>query len=185
MKIILVEDVPNVGVLGDLVQVKPGYARNYLLPQGKAILASGKKSKELQHRMQFFKKLRQAAIENANGEAAKLLVLKLEIPKKAGPGGRLFGSVTNKEIMDLLQEQGFDVSRRNIVPHEPIKAIGIHKIGIKLHTEVKVDIDIKVIAEFENLPSDSQVAPPLAPEHGEASESEEADEASSSVETLS
>ena len=185
MKIILVQDIPNLGVLGDQVQVKPGYARNYLLPQGKAILASGKKSRELQHHMQFFEKLRQAAIENANSEAAKLVVLKLEIPKKAGPGGRLFGSVTNKEIMELLKEQGFDVSRRNIIPHEPIKTIGNHKVAVKLHTEVKVDIDIKVIGDFADLPSGAEVEPPLPSEPGEATESGAVVESPASTATLS
>lgn len=185
MKVILVQDIPNLGVLGDQVQVKPGYARNYLLPRGKAILASGKKSRELQHRMQFFEKLRQAAIENANGEAARLVVLKLEIHKKSGPGGRLFGSVTNKEIMDLLKEQEFDVSRRNIVPHEPIKSIGTHKVSVKLHTEVKVDIDINVIGDFAKLPSDSSLTPANSSEPGDEKESEKADLSTSNTESRS
>ncbi len=147
MKIILTQDVPNLGVIGDQVQVKPGYARNYLLPKGKAILATSKKSKELQHRMQFFEKLRQAAIEEAKGEAQKLKELQLEITKKAGTGGRLFGSVTNKELADLLKEKGFDIIRRNIIPYEPIKTVGNHTVSVKLHTTVKVDVNIQVLAE--------------------------------------
>lgn len=147
MKIILIEDVPNLGVLGDHVQVKPGYGRNFLIPQGKAILASSKKSKELAHRMQFFQKLRDAAIESANGEAARLMLLDLKATKKAGLGGRLFGSVTNKDIAELLLEHGFEIPRRSIIPYEPIKTVGTHRVSVKLHTEVKVDINVKVLGE--------------------------------------
>ncbi len=148
MKVILVQDIANLGTLGDQIQVKDGYARNFLIPQGKAILASSKKSKELQHRMQFFEKLRQAAIENANGEAAKLITVKFQIQKKAGPGGRLFGSVTNTEITTLIQEHGFEVTRRHVIPYEPIKTIGTHKVSVKLHSEVKVDINVTVISDL-------------------------------------
>lgn len=147
MKVILTEDVPNLGVLGDQVQVKPGYARNFLIPKGQAILASSKKSKELKHRMQFFQKLREEAITSANSEAAKLVALQLEITKKSGLGGRLFGSVTNKDIAELLQKNEFAVPRRNIIPYEPIKTVGTHRVSVKLHTEVKVDINIKVVGE--------------------------------------
>ena len=177
MKIILIEDVPNLGVLGDHVQVKPGYARNFLIPQGKAILASSKKSKELAHRMQFFQKLRAAAIESAHGEGAKLLLLQLETTKKAGLGGKLFGSVTNKDISELLLEHGFEIPRRNILPYEPIKTVGTHRVSVKLHTEVKVDIHIKVLGETPE--AEAKVARETEPpENSEPSASSEPSEIS-------
>ena len=182
MKVILVQDVSNLGVLGDQVHVKDGFARNYLIPQGKAIHASSKKSKELQHRMQFFEKLRQAAIDNANSEAAKLVTVKLETVKKAGPGGRLFGSVTNKEIAELLQEKGFEVIRRDIIPYKPIKTVGVHQVSIKLHTEVKVDIEIKVIGEFTSPVSSVNEEGQTAPDQAESVETTDSVEATESEE---
>lgn len=164
MKILLVEDVLNVGVLGDQVQVKSGYARNYLIPQGKAILATSKKSKELQHRFQFYDKLRQAAIEKAQGKADALKLLTLEIKKKAGSGGRLFGSVTNKEIEGLLISKGYEIARRDILPHQPIKTIGAHSVTVKLHTSVTVDIEVKVIGDqADPQPSDVEAVPQEIP----------------------
>ncbi len=148
MKVVLTEDIPNVGVLGDQVQVKPGFARNYLIPQGKAILTSSKRNKELQHRLEYVEKLRQAAIEKAQILAGQLKEIDLEITKKAGPSGRLFGSVTNKELEDLLVEKDFQVTRKDILPHEPIKTVGTHTVSIKLHTKVKVEVHVKVIAEL-------------------------------------
>ncbi|MBF0277987.1 MAG: 50S ribosomal protein L9 [SAR324 cluster bacterium] len=183
MKVILVQDVTNLGVLGDQVQVKDGYARNFLIPQGKAILASSKKSKELQHRMQFFEKLRQAAIESANGEAAKLISKKWEVQKKSGPGGRLFGSVTNSEIASLLQDQGFEVTRRNVVPYEPIKTVGTHKVSVKLHTEVKVDIDINVIADLVEPEATAGGEGEVAEDQAQSAETEESEESVDSEET--
>ena len=183
MKVILIEDVINLGVLGDQVQVKGGYARNFLIPQGKAILASSKKSKELQHRMQFFDKLRQVAIESANGEAAKLVTLKLEVQKKSGTGGRLFGSVTNTEIAEILQEKGFDVTRRNVLPYEPIKNVGVHKVSVKLHTEVKVDISVKVIGDIVEPEPSTSDEEEIVQEQDESTETAESEETVESEET--
>ena len=91
MKLILTEDVPNLGSLGDTIDVKSGYGRNYLLPKGIALLATGRVSKELQHRIQHLNKLREGKIELAHEQAEKLKTVKLEVVRKSGPGGRLFG----------------------------------------------------------------------------------------------
>ena len=104
MKLILTEDVPNLGSLGDTIEVKAGYGRNYLLPQGRALLATGKASKELRHRLQHLEKLRAGKITLANEQAEKLNSLKYEIVRKAGLGGKLFGSVTNRDLVELLKE---------------------------------------------------------------------------------
>lgn len=180
MRLLLIEDVPNVGVLGDQVKVKAGYARNYLIPQGKAILADSKKSKELQHRLKYYDKLRQAAIEAAEGKANALKAMSLEITKKAGPNGRLFGSVTNNEIMELLNSKNFDVVRRDILPHEAIKTVGSHTVTVKLHTSVKVEIEVKVIGD---VPESLQKAPEAAQPVEEAADATEEVNDSNETET--
>lgn len=149
MKIILTQDVPNVGVLGDEVQVKAGYARNFLLPRGMAIQADTRQSNELQHRIHHLQRLREAAISKAKAEAETIKALSLKITKKSGLGGRLYGSVTNVEIQELLEAKGHSVFRKNIAPHEPIKSVGKHVVTVKLHTSVKVDVEIVVEAEMD------------------------------------
>jgi len=102
---ILTEDVPNLGSLGDTIDVKPGYGRNYLLPKGIAILATGRVSKELRHRMKHLEMLREGKIKLAFEQAEKLKAVKLEVVRKSAPGGRLFGSVTNRDLKELLKEK--------------------------------------------------------------------------------
>ncbi len=114
MKLILKQDVPNLGTLGDIVDVKPGYARNYLLPRGMALPATSQESKEFRHHMQYLTKQRQQEVDRARQRAALMKVLELEITRKAGPGGRLFGSVTNRDIQALLEEAGYSLERRSI-----------------------------------------------------------------------
>lgn len=162
MKVILTQDVSNLGVLGDEVTVKPGYARNFLIPQGKALLPTSIRSRELQHHRRQLDKLRLAAIEKANDEAKKVRALSLEIQKKAGHNGRLFGSVTNRDLEELFISLGFNVLRRSILIPEPIKQVGNHTISVKLHTSVKIDLQIKVIGDTTDVPMESQVTAPVA-----------------------
>lgn len=147
MKLILIEDVPNLGSLGDTIDVKPGYGRNYLLPQGMALLATGKASKELRHRLQYLEKLRAGKIALANEQAEKLKALNLEVVRKAGQEGRLFGSVTNRDLNDLLKENNFELERRAIIINTPIRSVGTHEFTVRVHTEVSVTLQIKVIGE--------------------------------------
>ena len=149
MKLILTEDVPNLGSLGDTIDVKSGYGRNYLLPKGIALLATGRVSKELQHRIQHLNKLREGKIELANEQAEKLKTVKLEVIRKSGPGGRLFGSVTNRDLKDLLKEKEFDVERRSILLNSPIRNIGLHEFTVRVHSEVSVNIQIKVTGDSD------------------------------------
>ena len=152
MKLILIEDVPNLGSLGDTIDVKPGYGRNYLLPQGMALLATGKASKELRHRLQYLEKLRAGKIALANEQAEKLNALNLEVVRKAGQEGRLFGSVTNRDLNELLKENNFELERRAIIINTPIRSVGTHEFTVRVHTEVSVTLQIKVIGEtVENL----------------------------------
>jgi len=149
VKLILTEDVPNLGSLGDTIDVKSGYGRNYLLPKGIALLATGRVSKELQHRIQHLNKLREGKIELANEQAEKLKTVKLEVVRKSGPGGRLFGSVTNRDLKELLKEKEFDVERRSILLNSPIRNIGLHEFTVRVHSEVSVNIQIKVTGDSD------------------------------------
>jgi len=149
MRLILTEDVSNLGSLGDTVDVKPGYGRNYLIPQGKALLADNRASKELKHRLVHLEKLRMGKIALAQEQAAKIKELQLEVVRKAGQGGRLFGSVTSRDILKLLADQSFEFDRKAIVLHAPIRNVGNHDLTIRVHTEVKVTLSIKVIGEID------------------------------------
>jgi len=149
VKLILTEDVPNLGSLGDTIDVKSGYGRNYLLPKGIALLATGRVSKELQHRIQHLNKLREGKIELAHEQAEKLKTVKLEVVRKSGPGGKLFGSVTNRDLKELLKEKEFDVERRSILLNSPIRNIGLHEFTVRVHSEVSVNIQIKVTGDSD------------------------------------
>ena len=149
MKLILTEDVPNLGSLGDTIDVKSGFGRNYLLPKGIALLATGRVSKELQHRIQHLNKLREGKIELAHEQAEKLKTVKIEVVRKSGPGGRLFGSVTNRDLKELLKEKEFDVERRSIQLNSPIRNIGLHEFTVRVHSEVSVNMQIKVTGDSD------------------------------------
>lgn len=168
MKLILTQDVPNLGVIGDTVDVKPGYGRNYLLPQGMALLSSSKKSKELKHRLQYLEKLRAGAIAQAQETAEKLKALTLEVTRKAGPGGRLFGSVTYRDLLELFQENGFEFERRTILLPGPIRNVGTHAFTVRVHTDVRVELSIKVIGELDAEQAAKELAEKAAAEKRDA-----------------
>ena len=156
MKLILTQDVENLGSLGDTIEVKPGYGRNYLIPQGVAILARGKASKELRHRLQHLEKLREGKIALALEQAEKLKALKLEVTRKAGPGGRLFGSVTNRDLNLLLKENDFESNRRAIQLNSPIRDTGTHDFSVRIHSEVTVSMQVQVKGEIEEFPAEKE-----------------------------
>lgn len=148
MEIILQQDVPNLGYKHDVVNVKPGYARNFLIPKGLAIEAteSAKKMnaeivKQKQHKEE---KIRKEAQENA----AKLSALVIKIATKAGENGKIFGSVTNIQIAQALQENGFSVDRKSIIIAEDhIKTLGTYKAKVKLYKDIATEIAFEVVAE--------------------------------------
>ncbi len=146
MRIILIQDVPHLGSLGDEVQVKDGYARNYLLPKGMAMSAGSKNAAHIAHRRKRLDGLREQAIELAQAESEKVANLELVVRAKAGTSGRLFGSVTNRDLKAALEELGYTVDRRAITLHAPIKSLGIHGATVKLHSEVKTDVSVKVVS---------------------------------------
>lgn len=144
MKVILTQNVPHLGSLGDEVSVKGGYARNYLLPRGLALAPTGHNAREIQHRRRALERSRAEAMAAARSEAEKLAELTVTLSAKAGASGRLFGSVTNRDIQAALAELGIELDRRAITLHEPIKTVGSYEVSVRLHSEVKADVAVRV-----------------------------------------
>ena len=148
MQIILMEKVANIGDLGDVVKVKDGYARNFLLPQGKAKRATESNLKAFEVRRAELEKAQAETLAKAQERGKKLDGLTLQITQKAGPDGRLFGSVTNYDIVEALKKQGHEVERANIrMPQGPLKQVGEFPIEIALHTDVTATITVSVQGE--------------------------------------
>jgi large subunit ribosomal protein L9 len=145
--LILREDVPSLGDAGDLVRVKVGYARNYLLPQGKAVLATESKIKELEHNQRVVADKLAKDLKDLEALRDRLQALDLEVVAKAGEEGKLFGSVTSAQVADLLTEKGFEIDRRKIALSEHIKEVGEHKVPVRLRKEVVAELTLKVSAE--------------------------------------
>ena len=146
VKVILSEDVPKLGDAGDLVSVRPGHARNFLLPQGKAILATAAKVAELEHHRRRIAEKVGKEMKDLGAARDRLEQIVLEVEAKAGEEGKLFGSVTTLQIAELLGEKGVEIDRRRIDLAEPIKEVGEHKVPIKLHREIVANIVLKVTA---------------------------------------
>ena len=149
MDIILKQDVANIGYKNDIVTVKPGYGRNFLIPQGLAILATERNRKILAEEMRQQAHKEQKIKDEALEKAKALEGLKLQIPAKAAATGKIFGSVNNIMIANAIKEAtGIEVDRKNIVINEDaIKEVGEYKAKLRLHKEVAVDIDFNVFAE--------------------------------------
>jgi large subunit ribosomal protein L9 len=148
MQVILMEKVANLGSLGDVVKVKDGYARNFLIPQGKAKRATESNLKVFETRRAELEKAQADQLTQAQERGAKLEGLMVQIAQKAGVDGRLFGSVTNYDIVEALQKQGFEVERAQVrMPAGPIKQVGDTPIAIALHSDVVVNITVSVLGE--------------------------------------
>ena len=146
VKLILKESVHNLGEAGDVVQVKPGYARNFLLPQGKAIPATETRVRELEHHKRIVAEKVAKDMKDIRSRKDALEALPLEITARAGEEGRLFGSVTSVQIAELLAQHGFEVDRRRIDLREPIKETGEHTVPLKLHRDVVARLKLRVVA---------------------------------------
>lgn len=150
MNLLLKEDVDGLGFCGDEVKVRDGYGRNYLIPQGKAILATPKNLKQFNHQKMVVQGKVKKIINSANEIAEKIAKVDCTIKKKVGDqGGKLFGSVTTQEIMEVLRANGIEVDKRKIQPAEPIKSLGDFQVPIKLHTEVVAQIKVSVVPDKE------------------------------------
>lgn len=146
MKVILQENLENLGQIGDIVKVAPGYARNYLLPKGYAIEATEKNAKALEHAKRQLAYKKNKALESAKNLIAKLEALAVTLTHQAGEEGKLFGSVTNMEIAAFLKENGFDIDRKKIVLAEPIKQLGDYNVPVKIHPEIAASLKVTVSA---------------------------------------
>ena len=148
MQVILMEKVGKLGNLGDVVKVKDGYARNFLIPQGKAKRATEANLKAFEVRRAELEKAQSDNLAKAQERGAKLDSLTLQIVQKAGVDGRLFGSVTNYDIVEALKAQGHEVERSMIrMPAGPIKQVGDVHLQVQLHTDVVVTINVSVLGE--------------------------------------
>ncbi|MGH8686227.1 MAG: 50S ribosomal protein L9 [Burkholderiales bacterium] len=148
MQVILLEKVTNLGNLGDVVKVKDGFARNFLIPQGKAKRATESNLKAFEARRTELEKAQGDALAQAQERGTRLESLMLQIVQKAGVDGRLFGSVTNVDIVDALKKQGHDVERSQVrMPTGPLKQVGEYPIQLQLHTDVIVTIHVAVLGE--------------------------------------
>ncbi|MCA1589242.1 MAG: 50S ribosomal protein L9 [Acidobacteria bacterium] len=145
--VLLREDIDTLGGRGEVVKVKAGYARNYLLPQGLASLATKGNVKQIEQEREAL--LKRAAVEKNTAEAQKeqMGAIALDFERKAGEGGTLFGSVTSMDIADALQRKGYEIDRRRIALREPIKETGEYTVNVKLHREVTLQVPVKVTAE--------------------------------------
>jgi large subunit ribosomal protein L9 len=147
MEIILREDVQHLGKAGEVVKVKNGYARNYLLPQGLAYSATEANKKRIVYETDRITKQRAVEKSAAETEAARLVGVRLTFVAKVGEEEKLYGSVTASDIQRQLEEQGFQVDKRKVDLPEPIRELGEFRVGIKLHPEVRPEIVVTVVKE--------------------------------------
>lgn len=146
VKLILREDVPKLGQAGDLVSVKPGFARNFLIPQRKALIATESRVKELEHHRRAISEKVEQERKLLDGQKGQLERMMLEMVVQAGEEGKLFGSVTNVQVTELLDQHGFKIDRRKVQVSQPIREVGDHEIGVHLGADVIAKVKLKVIA---------------------------------------
>lgn len=145
MKVILKENIDTLGNIGDIVKVAPGYARNYLIPKGFAIEATTRNAKSLDHAKRQMEYKKNKVRELAKNLADKIEASPLTLEHHAGEGDKLFGSVTNMELAEILQKNGLDIDRKKILLAEPIKHLGEYAVPVKLHPEVTATLKVIVV----------------------------------------
>jgi large subunit ribosomal protein L9 len=153
MEVILKEDIVNVGKIGEVVRVRDGYARNYLLPRGLVLIANKKNLKTFEHQKRLVADQKQKITRQAQAVSDQLSGVSLTIAVRTGEEGRLFGSVTNIQIEKALKAKGLDVDRRKIHLAEPIKTLGEYEIPIRLTAEVTVPLKLSVVPEGGGKPA--------------------------------
>jgi len=146
MQVILTEDVPKVGDMGEVVDVSPGYGRNYLIPQGLALPAHGKRARHFKHQKRQIEQRKARLREEALQVIGGLSDISVTIPRQVGEDDKLYGSVTNRDIQSALEAEGFDVDRRKIILDQPLKKLGVYRVEVKLHSDVKTHIRVWVTA---------------------------------------
>ncbi len=147
MKLILQEDVKNLGKMGDVVNVAEGYARNFLIPKKLGVEANVKSIKALEHEKRKVEDKAKKIRNDAQGLAERLSSSALTLSAKAGEEEKLFGSITSMDIAEALKKEGFDIEKKKILLDEPIKRLGTYSVGIKIHHDVTAQVQVKVVAE--------------------------------------
>jgi large subunit ribosomal protein L9 len=147
MEVILKQDIQNLGYKNDIVKVKPGYGRNYLIPQGLAILANDSNRKMIQENVRQASHKAEKIKNNALELSEKIGDLELEIGAKVGESGKIFGAITTLQIADALKEKGFEIDRKKISFNSEVKSVGDFSVTLDLHKEVKKQVPFKVVAE--------------------------------------
>lgn len=147
MNVILKKDVPHLGSTGDIVRVKGGYARNYLIPQQKALLADSRNVKAVEHAKLLAEHALEKMKKSAEELGEKLKQLTLTVVQKAGEDDKLFGSVTSMDVEHALKAEGFDIDRKRIHLEKPLKQLGDFIIPVKLHRDVTINVTLKVVKE--------------------------------------
>lgn len=145
MRVILKQEVPSLGDAGDIVRVAGGFGRNYLIPRGLAIAASEGSVREAEHQQRVAGAIRRKRLAGARELAEKLEATAVSIRRETGDDDKLFGSVTNRDIIEALQAEGLDVDRRQVTLAEPIKNIGLFTVPVRLHRDVTANIRVYVI----------------------------------------
>ncbi len=145
MKVILKEDIPRLGTMGETVQVAPGYGRNYLIPQGKAVLATSKNFKELEHQRQLILRKAELIRKDAESFAEKFRGLTITLARKVVEEDKIYGSVSVSDISQALQEAGVEIERKLIKLDEPIKSLGEFQVPVKVHADVTAELTVQVV----------------------------------------
>lgn len=146
MEVILLERVASLGELGETVKVKPGYARNYLLPQGRALLATENNRADFEARRVELERLQAARLDAARSRAEQVGALALTIARVAGEQGKLFGSVTAQDIAEAITEAGVEVRKQEVRLAQPIRQLGEYEVAVQLHGDVAVTLNVSVVA---------------------------------------
>jgi large subunit ribosomal protein L9 len=149
MEVILKEDIANLGKIGEVVRVRDGYARNYLLPRVLVLIANKRNLKSYEHHKKVVSEQKQKILRQAESVAERLSTVSLVVPMKVGEEGRLFGSVTSIQIEKALKAKGLDVDRRKIHLSEPIKTAGDHEVPVRLAADLTVSLKISVVSDRE------------------------------------
>lgn len=147
MQIILKEDVKSLGQMGSVVNVKDGYARNFLIPKGLAVDANLRNIRALEHEKKKIQELSKKMKTSVENLVSRLSTITVTIQTKAGEEDKLFGSVTTMDIADELKKEGIDIDRKKIILEEPIKRLGNYVVNIKIHPEVSARLKVQVVAE--------------------------------------
>lgn len=146
MKVILTRDVANLGHLGDLVNVRPGYGRNFLIPQGLAVMATEGNVRQIEHQKRIISQTAAKLRATSEGIAAAIAGVSLTLTAQAGAEGKLFGSITNRDLEEALAKKGIEIDRKQIVIADAIKAVGDHTATIKLGHDVEATLKFTVVA---------------------------------------